>query len=181
MPDPLTIRRARGDEEQALAALRHRALHALGAGHYPAAAIDALLAHVAAGTAALLAAGQLLVAERDGALLGCAGWSWDSGAGDRAALAPRPGAFLRSVYVAPEAVGRGIGRRLLAAAEAGAGGAPQLVATLNAAPMYRACGYASLGAVVLPLPGGNSVAGLHMIKAASAGAVACPFPFSQGS
>lgn len=95
------------------------------------------------------------VAEIDGALAGCGGWSrratlygGDHSAPlrDDALLDPnRDSARVRAMYTHPAFVRRGVGRAVLAASEDAASAEGfsrvELMATLAGEPLYRACGY----------------------------------------
>ncbi|MGH6903078.1 MAG: GNAT family N-acetyltransferase [Geminicoccaceae bacterium] len=85
----------------------------------------------------LLGAGGFWVAERDDRILGVGGWSPDS-------LEPDV-AWLRYLFVQPQAAGQGIGRRLVEEAERSAGAAhrPRLHvwSSMNAVGFYRTVGY----------------------------------------
>jgi putative acetyltransferase len=85
----------------------------------------------------LLGAGGFCVAERNGRIVGVGGWSPDS-------LEPDV-AWIRYLFVDPQAARRGIGRRLVEEAERSAGAAArprlQVWASLNAVDFYRALGY----------------------------------------
>ena len=86
---------------------------------------------------ALLEDGQFFVAEQAGLRLGVGGWSPDS---LEAGLA-----WLRYLFVHPDHVRRGIGRRLVEVAEAAAirAGRPRfdVWSSLNAVAFYQALGY----------------------------------------
>ncbi|MEW6598817.1 MAG: GNAT family N-acetyltransferase [Pseudomonadota bacterium] len=101
--------------------------------------------------------GTYLVAEIDGEIAGCGGWSrratlygGDHSPGRDAALlnpAHDP-ARVRAMYTHPDFARRGVGRAILAEAErqARAEGfqATELAATLSGAPLYEACGYQAI-------------------------------------
>lgn len=95
----------------------------------------------------LLAQGTFFVAERDARLLGVGGWSPDS-------LDHRV-AWLRYLFVHPDAIGQGVGRRLVEAAEASARAAGRgqlrVWSSLNAVGFYRALGYRSIRRAAMPL------------------------------
>jgi putative acetyltransferase len=86
----------------------------------------------------LIGEGAFWVAEREARILGVGGWSPDSVEADLA--------WLRYLFVHPEATRRGIGRRLVERAErsARAAGRPRLRvwSSLNATSFYRAVGFA---------------------------------------
>jgi len=87
------------------------------------------------------------VVERDARLLGVGGWSPDS-------LDHRV-AWLRYLFVHPDASGQGVGRRLVEAAEASARSAGRgqlrVWSSLNAVGFYRALGYRSIRRAAMPL------------------------------
>lgn len=106
----------------------------------------------------LIADGTYLLAEIDGQLAGCGGWSYratlyggDHSAAlrDPATLDPaRDPARIRAMYTHPDFTRRGIARLVLQRCEeaAAAKGFTQaeLMATLSGEPLYRACGYVAL-------------------------------------
>lgn len=106
----------------------------------------------------LVADRTYFVAELDGALAGCGGWSrratlyggdHSTSLRDSALLDPaRDPARVRAMYTHPAFVRRGVGRAILAAAESAARGegfrAAELMATLAGEPLYVACGYQPL-------------------------------------
>ncbi|MFZ4690517.1 MAG: GNAT family N-acetyltransferase [Polymorphobacter sp.] len=119
----------------------------------------------------LVADRTYFIAELDGAIAGCGGWSQratlyggDHSAGRDARLldpATEP-ARVRAMYTNPDFARRGIGRAVLAACEAAARGAgfarAELMATLAGQPLYSAAGYTAMeeildcnGAVPVPL------------------------------
>jgi GNAT superfamily N-acetyltransferase len=85
----------------------------------------------------LLGAGGFWVAELNLAIIGVGGWSPDGLEPDLA--------WIRYLFVDPQATRRGIGRRLVEQAERSAGAADrprlQVWSSLNAAGFYRALGY----------------------------------------
>ena len=103
----------------------------------------------------LVADGTYFIAEADGALAGCGGWSrratlygGDHSAGLREPRLLDPAteaARVRAMYTHPAFARRGIGRALLAHCEAAARAEGfarcELMATLAGEPLYRAAGY----------------------------------------
>lgn len=87
----------------------------------------------------LLGEGSFFVAEQDGRLLGVAGWSPSAEHLDEA--------WLRYVFIHPDAAGHGLGRRLVATAEVSAQRKRRvrirLWSSLNALGFYRRLGYRS--------------------------------------
>lgn len=121
----------------------------------------------------LIEDGTYFVAEADGALAGCGGWSFRATlyGGDASAVA-RDGrrldpatepARIRAMYTDPAFVRRGVGRLILAACEDAARAAgfrrAEMMATLSGEPLYLACGYramervASMADTPVPVPG----------------------------
>jgi len=76
--------------------------------------------------------------------------------------------LINALYVAPDAVRRGIGRGLMTAIEARLVGAgvdeARLNATLNAVPFYAALGYSALGLTTNRLPSGVELSCMAMTK-----------------
>ena len=119
----------------------------------------------------LIADASYFVAEIDGQIVGCGGWSaratrygGDHSAGrDTRRLDPATeAARVRAMYTDPGFVRRGVGRAILATCEAAAGEAgfahAKLVATAAGEPFYTAAGYTLVarfddtnGAVPVPL------------------------------
>ncbi len=140
MDGTLHIRPAEDADAEAISAVIVRALREVNARDYP---IDAIADMVAGagpeGVRARLAARTVLVAEAAGEVIGTAGLE----------RTPK-GAALRSLYVRPDAHGRGIGSRLLRAVEDLAraeGHAVLLVpASITAETFYLRHGYAPTGA-----------------------------------
>ena len=101
---------------------------------------------------------DLWLAERDGVLLGSAGW-----------LASGPGeGRIRKVFIHPDGARQGLATRLVQAAEARARDAGctrfMLRGYLDAVPLYRKLGYADDALGEMELPGGLSMPVLFMRK-----------------
>jgi GNAT superfamily N-acetyltransferase len=108
----------------------------------------------------LVADRSYFIAELDGAVAGCGGWSrratlygGDHSAGRDARLldpATEP-ARVRAMYTDPGFVRRGVGRAVLAACEAAACdagfGRTELMATMAGRPLYLAAGYVPIEAI----------------------------------
>lgn len=95
------------------------------------------------------------VAERDGVLLGSAGW-----------IATEDGAArIRKVFVHPGAARQGVASALVRAAEARSGAARFVLrAYLNAVPLYERLGYVADRPGMMELPGGAAMPVLFMRK-----------------
>lgn len=151
----MVLRPLRAAEMAALRALHDASFAALGAA-YDDAHKRAHAALVAAPDyAADVARSDLWVAERDGALLGSAGWI---AAGDGVAR-------IRKVFVHPDAARQGVATALVRAAEERSGARRFVLrAYLDAVPLYRKLGYAEDAPGVMDLPGGGAMPVLFMRK-----------------
>lgn len=153
------IRRFRPGEEGALSALIRRTLREVNVDS-PRGEVDYLIAHYTPGTVAALAArGHTYVLEAAGQAAGCGTVLPDGAAAEIAAL-----------YLCPEAMGRGYGRRLLETLEADPiavrAGRLWLSASHMALGFYRHLGWAPVGRGPAP-PGEDPL--LYMEKPAPAG------------
>ncbi len=175
MPIP-TIRPARESEVPALEAHIAASARALGPPHYTAAETEAAITHVFGVDSELVGDGSYLVAESNGQIMGCGGWSRRTTlfGGDR--FAGRQSGFLdpatdaariRAFFVAPAFARQGVGDALLAACEAAAAAhgftRTALMATLPGQPFYAARGYVAADAITLDL-GGTPVRFVPMDK-----------------
>lgn len=117
------LREATEGDRPALLALHHAALHSLGRGYYTEAQICSLLKHVPTLDGWLITDRTYLVAELDGQIVACGGWSartpgYQSSAAPAATNADEPRApLIRAMYVRPSHARRGLGRQVLDAAE----------------------------------------------------------------
>ncbi|MCR0983363.1 GNAT family N-acetyltransferase [Roseomonas populi] len=155
---PALLRPLHDEEIPALVAL-HAASFAALATAYPPSVVPAYRAMLEAPDyAPEVLASDLWVAERDGALLGSAGWG------------PQPdgAARIRKVFVHPDAARQGLATRLVRAAEerARAAGHGRFVlrAYLGAVPFYESLGYAADHPGERPLGGGVGLPVLFMRK-----------------
>jgi N-acetylglutamate synthase-like GNAT family acetyltransferase len=160
------IRAATPAEIPALEQLIAASARALGPPFYTAAETEAAITHVFGVDSELVGDGSYLVAERNGAIAGCGGWSRRATlfGGDRfqgresGLLDPsRDAARIRAFFVAADHARQGVGDALLAACEAAARAAgfnrTALMATLPGQPFYAARGYVAQPAVTLDLGG----------------------------
>lgn len=120
----------------------------------------------------LVADRTYLVAETDGMIVGCGGWSRRATlyGGDHSTslrnpqlLEPgRDAAKIRAMYTHPDFTRRGVGRLILSGCEAAAAAAgfmtAELMATLSGQQLYAVCGYeavesveAKVGDIIVPL------------------------------
>lgn len=152
------VRPARPDEAEALVRLSELAVAELCPRDYPGDVLRAAR-RVLRFDSALLDAGNVLVAELDGAAIGTASWTRTAPDGAVYASLPRGPhvAYLRGVFVHPNAAGRGIGTALVRACESAAhdAGAREIAlgATFTSARLYARLGYRSLGNAEIALPG----------------------------
>ena len=125
----------------------------------------------------LIEDGTYFVAEIDGAIAGCGGWSrrathfgGDHSPGrDARVLDPSAEpARVRAMYTHPRFARRGVGCAVLAQCEKAAAEAGftsvALVATMGGLPLYRACGYEDIEAFDEPTAGGVPVPLMRMHK-----------------
>ncbi|MGF1464848.1 MAG: GNAT family N-acetyltransferase [Sandaracinaceae bacterium] len=178
MPRPsFRLRVATPRDMPVLRALMNRAIAELLRPYLPPDAVSASFEIMGIDTQ-LVADGTYVVAERDGVILGCGGWSrratmfgGDHTAGrDAALLDPaREPARVRAMYTHPEHTRKGVGRAILGACEAAARaegfGHAELVATLAGEPLYRAAGYEVLESFEVPTSTGVPVPVRRMGKA----------------
>lgn len=155
-----TVRSARHEDIDAIAALQTRAIMAFGIDIYGEAACKAWAKIGVQVRHMLLKSGTFFVAEREGVLVGVAGWTADSREPDCA--------WPRYVFVEPAAAGSGVGRRLMSQVETSAHAAGRsrmkLWSSLNAVPFYRTLGYRSVKTARWPLSDGIEMEHRLMIK-----------------
>lgn len=171
----LTVRSATLGEVPALSALIERSARDLSVGFYTSAEAEAAITHVFGVDTQLVRDGSYLVAELDGVLAGCGGWSRRRTlyggdqrlmGGDDLLDPAKDAAKIRAFFVAPEAARQGVGRAILAACEAGAMAAGfthfELMSTLPGVPFYTALGYLPLEDVTDLLPDGTPLRFVRM-------------------
>lgn len=159
------MRLAREEDVPALQELMALSARVLQAPYYSAAQIEAALGPVFDVDRQLILDGTYFVAEQDGQVIGCGGWSGRHslyGGGSRRTtedrlLDPlREPARLRAFFVHPSWARRGIGRALVHASENAIRAARftmvELVATLAGEPLYAAHGYAVVERYPISLP-----------------------------
>jgi len=171
------IRPARLDETDALAALIERSVRVLQARDYTLDQLDEALGSVFGVDRQLIRDGSYFVAEIDGAVAGCGGWSrrktlfGADAVADRDDEALAPGvdaARIRAFFVDPDFARRGVGTALLEVCEAAATsyGFTQLElgATLTGMPLYSRYGYVPVERSEAPLPNGMTLTIVRMAK-----------------
>lgn len=120
-------------------------------GHYDRDLLAIALPFMTRANPALLASGTYYVAESNGTLVGCGGWSMERpGSGETVSGE----AYIRHVATHPGWLGRGIGRSLLDRCFMEVRPSIRTLhcfATRNAEPFYRACGFATVGPMDVPM------------------------------
>ena len=178
MDPKIRLRRAQNPDRSALERLQTAAVRELNRADYSTGQLEAFLGHLGTLDVRLLSEGTYFVAEEDGELVGCGGWSRRAQGCGSAPGGPGPGgvelsvdpdvATMRGYFVRPDRARRGIARRLLEASEADARlcgfERAQLLATLTGEPLYRTLGYEAVERVSVPVPGAQSLPAVYMRK-----------------
>ena len=171
------FRRASLDDIPEIEQLIALSARGLSRGDYSEEQIEAALGAALGVDSQLVRDGTYFVAETDGTLVACGGWSWRKtlfGADGQADREPesldptRDGARVRAVFVPPGGARRGRGRATLELCEAEARKSgfmsAELMATLPGERLYRSCGYISQDPVQHTLPGGVAIQFVPMRK-----------------
>ena len=177
MTTPWPLRLARMEDIPALEALIPLSVRTLQAPYYSAAQMEAAFGAIFGVDRQLIADGTYFVAEDDGRIVACGGWSkrkslfgGDSArGGEDPMLDPsREPARVRAFFVHPDWARRGIGKSILASCESAivTAGFPvaELVATLAGEPLYLAGGYRETERYEVPMGGGLSLLVVRMRK-----------------
>jgi GNAT superfamily N-acetyltransferase len=171
------VRHATLDDREAITRLIADSARRLSREHYDDAQIEAAIASVFGVDSTLIEDGTYFVAEQDGTLIGCGGWSKrktlfggdqfshrDTAMIDPASEPSR----IRAFFVHPEHARKGVARAILSICEreAKAHGfrALELLSTLPGIKFYEANGYSPMGDFDLELPGGVKVQFVPMRK-----------------
>jgi GNAT superfamily N-acetyltransferase len=171
------LRLAVPDDLPALTALMDAAIGDLQKSFLDAAAIEASRKVMGLDTQ-LVRDGTYFVAEMEGRVAGCGGWSWrrtlyggdhSVSLRDAAPLDPaRDAAKIRAMYTHPDFARRGVGRAILRACEDAARergfARAEMMATLAGEPLYRACGYETVRRENVTVPDGTRVPLVHMAR-----------------
>ena len=125
----------------------------------------------------LIEDGTYFVVEIDGQLAGCGGWSrratlfggnHTKGRDARLLDPATEPARVRAMYTAPAFTRRGVGRKVLELCEEAARkegfSQVELAATMGGKPLYEACGYQPIEAMLVTTPNGVQVPLLRMGK-----------------
>ena len=163
----LLIRPATTTEIPPLQQLIAASVRGLSVSYYTPEQIESALVHVFGVDTQLIADGTYFVAELDGQLAGCGGWSKrktlfggdQAKAGEDNLLDPNiEPARIRAFFIHPDFARRGIGKQIIETCEHAAAAAGfrrlEMAATLPGEPMYRAVGYEVIERFDLPFPNG---------------------------
>lgn len=174
----IAVRLAERSDIPVLRELIGRSARGLSREHYSEVEIESALQYVFGVDSTLIADRTYFVAELDGGVAGCGGWSFRRtlyggdqrpiGAAER--LDPRVDpARIRAFFIAPEAARRGIGRGILARCEMAARAAGftafELMSTLPGVPFYTALGFAAEEPITDTLPNGVTLRFVRMRRA----------------
>jgi len=174
----IEIRAAGRDDVRELERHIAMSVRVIAAEYHTMEEIDSSLRYLFGVDSTLLDDGTYFLAERTGEILACGGWSRRKTpfGGDNATAvqddtfrdpAEEP-AIIRAFFVAPHAVRKGLGRRILALCEeecrAAGFGAAELVATRMGAEFYKACGFTTQEAIAIDLPDGIVIEAFKMRK-----------------
>ena len=171
------IRKAVRDDLPEIARVMRDSLAALSAGFYDERETASAVAYIAVTDQQLVDDGTYFVAEEDGRIVACGGWSGrtklftgtTAQAQAQGFLDPRTDAArIRAMFVEPSHARRGLGRQILDAAEADAVRAGfkrfELMATLPGVPLYEVCGYEAVEDVTVKLPDGVTLGCVRMVR-----------------
>lgn len=171
------VRPATPADVPALEALIAASVRGLMTHDYDAAQIDASLRTVFTVDTQLIDDGTYFIAEIDGVMAGCAGWSRRKTlcggshhtTRDNALLDPaRDAAKIRAIFVHPHYARQGLGSLLLQAAEDAAAAAGftrlEMGATLTGVPLYRLRGYTEVEHMQVSLGDGIALPVVRMEK-----------------
>lgn len=166
------LRVATEDDRSALLALHRCALLTLSQGHYTDAQVRSLLRHVPTLDPSLIAERTYFVAELEGQIVACGGWSdrapgyLHAGEFDRTKAGDPCAPLIRAMYMRPSHARRGLGRQVLSAAQHAASlrcDRPlELDALLAGVPLYLSAGYEPIGESDWRLPDGERIAVVRM-------------------
>lgn len=173
----ITLRIATREDIPAMSALIVASARELSRGFYSETETESAIRHVFGVDTALIDDGTYYVAEMDGYLAACGGWSRRNTlyGGDQRPVGASSfldpavdAARIRAFFVAPSAARRGIGRMLLdecaRAADAAGFRNLTLMATLPGVPFYRALGFVADEDVVDILPDGTPLRFVRMSR-----------------
>ena len=173
----IALRRAARADIPVLAALIGRSAHGLSAAHYTESQVAGALRGAFGVDTQLVDDGTYFVAEEDGVIAGCGGWSFRATLfggdtrtdRDASMLDPRThAAKIRAFFVEPTHARRGVGSLLLERCEAEARergfSRVELMATLPGVRLYAARGYVGTQQVSYDLGNGEHIDFVPMSK-----------------
>lgn len=171
------LRLATLEEAESIDRLMKAATRDLFPSTYDAAQTSAAIRYIASVDRTLLSDGTYFVAEVDGDLVACGGWSRRDklytgsadGDGDARLLDPlMEPARVRAMFTRADWTRRGLGRRILEACEAAARAEGfrrlALMATMPGVPLYLACGFTPVDEAEVRMPDGTVIAAVAMEK-----------------
>jgi len=171
------LRLACSDDIPKIEALIDQSVRKLQSSYYSPAQMDGAIGTVFGVDRQLICDQTYFVAEQDGAIIACGGWSKRESlfgsdtarAANDALLDPlQNAARIRAFFVHPEHARQGLGRAILLACEAAIRDAQfrsiELVATLPGVPFYQAFDYETNERYEVPLVNGLSLPVVRMIK-----------------
>jgi GNAT superfamily N-acetyltransferase len=166
----VSIRLATPQDVPALRELIPVSARALSRGFYTDAETESAIRHVFGPDSRLIADGTYFVAEEEGVLAGCGGWSRrrtlyggdQTKSGDEPLLDPASEpAKVRAFFVHPDFARRGVGSRILdaclSAARAAGFRTVELAATLPGVPFYAARGFVERERLSAPMADGRGL------------------------
>jgi GNAT superfamily N-acetyltransferase len=169
------LRKATREDVPEIERVMRASMAALGAHWYDDAQTDSAVRFIAVVDRQLIDDATYFVIEEEGRLVACGGWSGRtklfSGPSSQDAVEGHldpatDAARIRAMFVDPAHARRGLGRRILEAAEADAARAGfrmfELMATLPGVPLYRACGYEEIERTTIELPDGAQLDTVRM-------------------
>ncbi len=173
MSTEILIRLAGLADRDELRAMQAKSFRELGAACYERSVIEAFISVIGTMDDSLLEQGTYYAAVAGGAIVGCGGWS-DRTSGYAVHAVEASGraqvgkATVRSIFVHPAWVRRGIASTIMGLIEAGIAAAgfrtASLTATLSGVPLYHRLGYCPTQPVALGLPEGLTFVGIAMTK-----------------
>jgi N-acetylglutamate synthase-like GNAT family acetyltransferase len=157
-----TIRPAKREDLAAIDALLSRSYPALLKRDYPPSVLVTAIPLISRANPALVSSGTYFVVEAGDIILGAGGWTPGAPGG---ASRPRVG-HIRHVVTDHRQIRKGIGRKLMAriVSDAASAGIKQLecFSTRTAEPFYVACGFRTLGPMLVTLRKGIDFPAVHM-------------------
>ncbi|KAF0185020.1 MAG: GCN5-related N-acetyltransferase [Hyphomonadaceae bacterium] len=167
---PPTLRTATSSDIPQIAALIELSVNGLQVDDYSPTQRAAALGSVFGIDTNLIGDGTYLIAELNGQMVGCGGWSMRQAMFGADSLASSQSGFLdptidaariRAFFVHPDFARRGIGAKILLACENAASNAGfkrfELGSTLTGIPLYSAYGYTPIKRIDTPLPNGETL------------------------